>query len=182
MPLISLWTIIILSASLNGPIAKAQQVSPCITAFTSTGPEAYRRREGSDRCEGLLEQQVAISGAGPELVSLTFGAIEYGIEHDVLLLQSPASNLRLRGQGVPSGVKYRLDAHLPAVGTVFRLPLRDVLHRANILASQLGLLAIKEMPDASPPLFLPLRVGITSPFRADDRPPIMVLRAQDTIF
>jgi hypothetical protein len=155
------------------------QPSHCADVFATTGNEGYRPRRDSDRCEGLFETQVA--GGSLELVSLTYGRIDYRFEHEALLIQAPASNLRLRGQGVPIGVPYRLDARLAAQGTIFRLPLESVLRPVHILPTQLGLLGIREAADAGSPVYIPIWTNISQSELGADVPPIAVLRAQESV-
>jgi hypothetical protein len=159
--------IFICIVALSSTYTYAQHLSCPVTYVmrATPGPTGYGPRSDSDRCEGLVEPQVA--GGGLRLVSLTWGRIDYDLQRDKNVVLSPfKSELSLSGRGISAGIQYRLDARLQPQKD-FLLPLEPVLKAVGIEATDLGLLAFREDPGGNSSVYVPLHVTPSSPSAND---------------
>jgi hypothetical protein len=107
-------------------------------------PTGYVQRAFDDRCEGLFQSPAS---AQLDLVSLTFGPINYDLSQPQILVVSvptrPASvtsPLHIRSVGIPLGLYYRMDADANPAQPL-RWPTKDVLIPAHLVSDRIGIFA-----------------------------------------
>jgi hypothetical protein len=105
------------------------------------GEIGYAERSGDRRCEGFFSSPVSASGL--EVVSVTFGPVDWEPEADRLYVGAPdlsplgAQALQLRAVGLPPRLYYRLDATIASGGTL-AWPVADVLAPGGLRPDSIG--------------------------------------------
>lgn len=114
----------------------------------------YQKR--GDRCEGLYVANVGAHSL--TAMSFSLGKIRFGLNPAVKLqVSAPGQKdaVNIRAVAIPPKTYYRMDAGLPAGGTMV-WPVRDVLMRENLSDSRIGIFGWKG-PETAKTL-VPLRV------------------------
>ncbi len=112
---------------------------------SNTGEEtAYKKRENDSRCEGMFERPVGGKPPKLEIVSLVLGDFRYDLDINEYLFVSASAlppglsdRIRIRAVARDEGTRYQLDAILPQIPP-FKWPLRDVLYKEGLEASDIG--------------------------------------------
>lgn len=136
----------------------------CSDLSPATGPTGYRLRKEDKRCEGLYVPRVSGGGIGIDLVSLTWGKLNWSVGKDVVLelataLPTNKAVLHIVGTGISSGFYYRMEADTRAAR--LKLPLSAVMNPVHIQPAQVGFLGWHD-EEGQRKAYVPLSCSISS--------------------
>lgn len=137
-------------------VSTVQCLSQCDNTIvpSSNANLAYKTREG--RCEGFYSAKVAANRL--KVVSFTLGDIRFQAQEDeVIEIKSPEARLKIKAEGIPNDLYYRMDAVLDK-GTMI-WPVKEVLFQdtRTRYARNIGILA-NVSDKVSHPIYVPVKV------------------------
>ena len=165
--------IVFAAAALCCSIDSRAQDAKCKDLPPLQGSQSGYQKRG-DRCEGLYVSNVGSHSLAA--MSFSLGKIRFDLSSAVQLqVSAPGQKqpVNIRAVAIPPKTYYRMDASLPAGGTMV-WPVRDVLLRESLGDSRIGIFAWKG-PDTAKTL-VPVRV------MAQDKPaasaaPVLIIEA-----